>query len=749
MKRTIKFIPLYAVLVFLLCSLSAFSAEIDTGSDTVSGQFLLKYKPAELHSVIDGSVVSSSKTNSVSQTNSVLSSEHTGDVSADADTVYTIPRPDTSNAVNEETDIILENVPKNAQRIDDRYGETIYQVEPDYSQTDDGVAAIAADDTASYANKAVIGEKRSFIISNYATDTTDKYETDSFTCFYISNNCEVFVQDSLKYPDTDKTRISKIISDEFENTVHDYVIDCISSYTGYYNEENGKIIILLEDIKDNYGVDGYGGYTAGYFLSTIKGVLHIDTFPLMRPSSSATASTAPTDESAAYSFPTLAHEFTHLVETAVAGKDSFKNIWFAELFAISTEASLFPEETAESQYNNYLSGTYYIKHGAVLNYKDYKVNYDYSNKNQIIGANYGLLYLFQNYIRGLTLKADGTTKVFSNILNRFSLEDAPETFEAAVLDGVNDTLSELNKSYRFTDFDDLLKSFYIAFTLQEQTDGKYCYISDSDYIKNLTPPYSSYISADRGAGAAIVVPLRNMQYQCENDGCTYVAFSYSGSVPAIRSVSYPDNKFNMIIINNAYYDGCGPLFKLNDNMNIGYNRGSGLYANSDCYSLLSGVCFFSDFDYVTPLRDGQLYIKALQKDTPFNLYCYSISNKDIYDSIVMNLDTTATAFVQSSVYPLSVNNNTVNHYVFLCVCNGVENFNIYSAVYDSETNKLLGVSTANRERINANTLYINIALPTVTFKESQSGNYLLKAFVFDGSKELSPLSAAYEYPFSK
>lgn len=714
MKKFSSIFFLLFILIFCFTG-EVFSAEIENGPGDINGQFMTIHIPCIKHSVTSGGVVSESASDGlyeiISEIPSLPFSEEFQNI-----------QPDFSN-----------ELPENASKIHKIDGETLYQLETDYPvfHADKNLLSSLS---GTGENPATIGTQRDFYVYNYRTQSP---ESSLFTCYYTSTSCEVFVQNSLTYSSLCKENIAELIGDEFSSNIHPYLTESLTDYTGYYGTHNGRIVILVENIIDNYGITS-SGYTAGYFLPSIKNVVHIDTYPLMKTSGADSEYTEPTNDGIRNSFATVAHEFTHNLEKNLTPNSP---VWYSEFFAISTEASLYPDDTADEKFLSFISGSPFVKFGSVLNYTDYETN---SNN---IGTNYGVLYLFQNYIRCLTEYTDSfgniKTDVFRTIFDRIIYNS---TFEDAMVDGINSELARLGKGFSFSDFDDLVSSFYIAFTLQED-DGKYSF-NGTGNINNLTMPLSD--NRIRGlAGSTIVVPLLNQGASPVSSAYQFTAFSRT-ETPEITSVSYFDATHPILYDRvDLTYKISFPHFAVNNYTNYVYNSSTGrMSLNQNCTDLFDGVYFIPSSDAIYPLRNGDFYLlyNLGNDEHTFNLAIQSIDRAETYDVIAIHFDPKSTVGITSFVTSPVISENTLNHRISVTSADNHGQVPLYSAIYDAETGKLLDANYTLKT-LSHGTLSRGVSIPPLNIPQTESGRYLTKLFTLKGDNSLTPLSSNFGFYF--
>jgi len=672
MKKFLKFSTAYFLLTLIVCFFNTvFGAELSQNTDILNGQFLL------IHNRSSETV-------------------NTNDV----------PPPILdSDTTEEENPYIYENVSA-IQEVD---GETLYQLSVDYSdfEIEENIDLFAS------TTETELNDIKQFKSINYATNA---YYSRPFTCYYISDCCEVFVENTLTFSPEDKATIATLIGYEFTNRIQPYLTTHLTEYTGIYGNKNGKIQILIQDILDNYS-STYSGYTAGYYFPGEK-ILHIDTYPLMKTSSSDTEDTVPTAEGVSKAFPTVSHEFTHLLEKSVTTQSP---VWFSELLAISTETSLYESKTKAQQFTNYVMGKNYTRNGTVLNYSDYSVN------NSNIGANYGLLYMFQHYLRQHTsLDENLTTNVFKNILSTTVSQAAntPAKYESAVYTAVNNSLN--SSDYSFESFNNLKESFYIAYTLQEAS-GKYSFNATGDIA--LTSTYFSNSSElSLKPGAAAVIPLLGDDFSVPaSDGLTYIAFSYSEAT-APTSIDYPDKTHTILT-------------------KLGMTIPLLIISGTDTPTLS------------TRLFSEQIICDINRKNYKFStdeitIRCQSLFDRNMYDIVTYRADTKSDITLNAYNLPeIDFEQNSLMFYPMISVASLQKKIYLRTAIYDAETDALLGTSDAELlpPSSTPNGFTPSIYAPSekllsaVNFKTSPSGKYRIKVFIMDANDKITPLGLAYDY----
>ncbi len=313
---------------------------------------------------------------------------------------------------------------------------------------------------------------------------------------YSGSYCDVYVErtsGSYKLTDSQASQVGQ----EFDNKIRGFMFNNFGPYLSNTasgaNGLNGKIVILLEDIRDDYYY-GYGNsYIAGYFYGAdllssgqmyatgnSKSMIHIDINPLMRSGSSYIVSSA---------YPTLIHEFQHLINytdyfkspNQIANNES----WWNEAFSMAAMHSVYGPNTNYITTFNNDSGSV-VRNGAVLNYANY------SDNNGSLAANYGLSYLFGQYLRTQTKSLPGGGDgIFKTILS------SDKGNYEAIMEGLSKT------GYSVTSFPELNRNLRIALVLKNST-GLYGFQGESAFNSVNYPLYSSTSALTLKGGAAIV-----------------------------------------------------------------------------------------------------------------------------------------------------------------------------------------------------------------------------------------------------
>ncbi|MDF2909709.1 MAG: hypothetical protein K0Q56_589, partial [Sporolactobacillus laevolacticus] len=177
-----------------------------------------------------------------------------------------------------------------------------------------------------FAEKA--GDSRDFWVSNLETGN---YNQINATLAYSGTHANIWVNnDQISSDDAKK------LGEQFDSSIYSSDVNTFGTPSDV--DGNGKINIVCYDIQD--GFDGNGGYVAGYFDpndltdgtdSNHSDILYIDTYPAMGTGSIKDVTEA---------YPTLAHEFQHLInfnQNVLVEKQNAMDTWMDEGLAMAAE----------------------------------------------------------------------------------------------------------------------------------------------------------------------------------------------------------------------------------------------------------------------------------------------------------------------------------------------------------------------------------------------------------------------------
>ena len=313
---------------------------------------------------------------------------------------------------------------------------------------------------------------------------TNQDEQTTATLKYDGKKAQVWVADQYI---TDKQ--AQNIGREFDERIDPLIENNFGEPSDVDN--NGKVNILVYDIKDNY--DQTGTYIGGYFhprdLYNVRGsnhseIFYMDTYPSMG------TDRQHLNESQIYS--TLAHEYQHMVN---ANENLFKeqsqeemDPWLNEALSMASEQMYLnaPLNSRIDYYNNSKS----IAYGHSL------IRWDEQGDTL---SNYSLSYLFIEYLKK---QSDNGEQVFKELIN--DPGDTNTALQNAIHEHVDPNLS-LSK---------FMTNFRIALVKKENS-GPYGFKGDADF-NNVHPQPISQIPETLAPQGSVLFQT-NQDFNVPND----------------------------------------------------------------------------------------------------------------------------------------------------------------------------------------------------------------------------------------
>jgi hypothetical protein len=256
-------------------------------------------------------------------------------------------------------------------------------------------------------------DTKSFWATNVATNKDYKVKAELLASGVY---CNVWVE---KGSGVNRSR-AKNIADEYDNKIHLQMINAFGLENPSYNgrtfsnimefadslgDGDGKLCILLLDIKDNYQKGVNDSYVAGYFWSgnfyDMSGsnycdMIYIDTYPGMK------------DENIGGAFTTLAHEMQHLMNfvTSRIKRSTYMDTWIDEGLSSAAEYIINNEHSQDriDWYNNNGDSKNDIK-GIIDKGNNFFVWDNHKDEQYAILDDYATVYLFFQWLR--LQKGDG------------------------------------------------------------------------------------------------------------------------------------------------------------------------------------------------------------------------------------------------------------------------------------------------------------------------------------------------------
>jgi hypothetical protein len=338
-----------------------------------------------------------------------------------------------------------------------------------------------------------------------ADDTKDYYSSAegwyeiSADSVFTGDYCEVFLESGRT---VDSTTINEI-ADEFDNKIYDVVTKNFASPTDL--DSNGKIILLLMDIRDSYSGAG-DGYIGGYFSpwdlfeqSELSGL----GFPSHYKSNEGEIlyiDINPNDPTSELFKSTVAHEFQHLVNMSqnFIIEDGYQMpTWIDEGFSMAAETiyrdvDLLKERELWYDADPFYSGEYEITVDISKSIAAGHPLVAWANDDSVYN-NYALSHLFFAWLRIHMLDNDEDDTFFKDIMT-----DEDNTLDA-VVDVCSSTIgSDIDTNAK------VIQRFYMANLLggNGKTTGIESYLGDNEH----TGPYT-FASPERSIellpGAAV------------------------------------------------------------------------------------------------------------------------------------------------------------------------------------------------------------------------------------------------------
>jgi hypothetical protein len=402
----------------------------------------------------------------------------------------------------------LSNIPSRAKEIYEIDGEFIYELEPhDYLER------------RTFSSGTSMSQSGGVQASSYASvigapvNTTAWLPTYNFAAgqdidlqarlLYSGKYCDVWVELAEVNNGYITTQRAALMGQEFDNKIRTFMLDNFGEYVSNDGEiftggrrKNGKIIIFLQDIRDGFTrAHTSGGYIGGYFFSgdyNISGLsmVHVDIFPLMWASGS---TTNPDNYEITLGYSTLVHEFQHLINFSVPriyGR-SYSELWWNEAFSMAAEhmmgytrGTTTVAQSRIADFNNVTDNR--VRNGAILNFTSYPQN------DNSIAANYGMPFLFGQYLRTQTKDLPGGgNSIYKSIIAH------PQGDHRAIMGGLAAV------GYPVTEFDILHRNFRIAMVQKDAT-GYFGFAGESIFDAINTPLHSALGTVNLNGGAAIV-----------------------------------------------------------------------------------------------------------------------------------------------------------------------------------------------------------------------------------------------------
>lgn len=315
------------------------------------------------------------------------------------------------------------------------------------------------------------GDTRVFTTINTVTKADEKTTA---KLLYDGSKTQVWVADN-RVTEAKATQIGQ----EFDNKIAPLVESKFSKPSDI--DKNGKINILVFDIKDDY--ETTKSYVGGYFHprdllmmqgSNLSETFYMDTYPSM-------GKNAEMDVTKIYT--TLAHEYQHMVNfnrNVIVERGDFitgkMDTWLNEAFSMAAE-QIYSKEVLTKRID-YFNESMTIANGrSVLQW----------NNNDDVLSNYSLSYLFGQYLR---TQSDNGDAIFKEILE--DQGTTIETLQRAIHKHISPTMS----------VGEFLTNFRIALEKKENT-GKFGFKGESGF-SSIKPIHITNLPSALAPGGSVV-----------------------------------------------------------------------------------------------------------------------------------------------------------------------------------------------------------------------------------------------------
>ena len=326
---------------------------------------------------------------------------------------------------------------------------------------------------------------------------TGAYETKTFILKYSGSRCHIYLDDENTINISDQ-KITDL-GEEYDNSIYDIMSESFGTHTDIDN--TGGITILVYDIQDGYGKNGSKAYTGGFFdqsdFMAGEDIIHVDTYPSMAKNSNTPANIDNARN-------TIIHEMQHCINYSHYVQDDENNVtqvWLDEGLSMAAEHLVLGKPLTDriTRFNS----SDRVRNGAVLTYNDYSENMSVTNPSQTdIGANYGLSYLFVQYIKAQTkflpdgsLNPEGGDKIYKHLIDA-------QSHSASSLENVVFVMR--NMGYNVT-CESLMRDFRIALVVKNPT-GKHGFMGEEAF-NALDAKTFDGTEANLSGSASVVIKL--------------------------------------------------------------------------------------------------------------------------------------------------------------------------------------------------------------------------------------------------
>jgi hypothetical protein len=326
---------------------------------------------------------------------------------------------------------------------------------------------------------AAVDDTKDLITRNFSTGTDVIIAA---RCAYSGTKVDVWVDNRATPEVLITNELALQIGQEFETKIYNKIRDNFGLESDVNND--GKVAIFCFDIQDGYS--GSGAFYGGYFSPNDVGnssynnmdIIYIDTYPTMGSDKN--------NPIVSGAYPTLAHEFQHLVnfnQTYNVEHDTVvMDNWLNEALSLAAEDMIYGSQTDRITYVNNNTA---IRDGRSL--------IDWNTANSDIVANYSLSYLFSQYLRTQIDQAAGDGE---GVLSYKSIIEDPAENYVAVENVIKD---KIDTNLTFGQF---MTNFRAAMLLKADS-GPYGFNNEAGFDTIITPTYTGTGTTLKGGGAVV------------------------------------------------------------------------------------------------------------------------------------------------------------------------------------------------------------------------------------------------------
>ncbi|MCK4798604.1 MAG: hypothetical protein KAT05_14585 [Spirochaetes bacterium] len=277
-------------------------------------------------------------------------------------------------------------------------------------------------------------------------DGSDAFYSISAVKLYSGKDCEIYVDKNCLSLISQNS--AKNIANEYDKNIHQKIVNSFGEVSDI--DQNGKVIILILDIIDNY--IGHGAYVAGYFDPTH--IFSKDTYSISNEADMIFVDCNPLKIETETFYITLAHEFQHLINFNVNYFDDGieQDTWINEGLSSAAE-TIYSDKIIQWKVDAFnrntihtnldiMDGAYFVKWTGAL-------------------ANYSTVYLFFQWLRIHSSNGVGIYKA----INDLKSDDYKD-----IVDAANKYIDE----YEVNNWKGIYRDWLVANVLNKST-GLYGY----------------------------------------------------------------------------------------------------------------------------------------------------------------------------------------------------------------------------------------------------------------------------------